>query len=152
LSMVALVTWIIPCSRTFEEDPLRVAILFTGYTNDTKRARLAVFKVTNQTNVRLKRWGCCSRERSDPPRRYASEYFAPSCILAPSQSEFITLPAPVSWAWGSWKVEFAFSPVGWRLRLSDWCWRAPDDLTRQVVPGRFWSPPSQRLQSLWIAE
>ena len=52
---LALVSSLFFASRPIS--PLRIEVLFAGYTNDTAGVRVAMFKVTNHSDMEVVRWG-----------------------------------------------------------------------------------------------
>lgn len=147
--MLAAILVALLCFSTRQKAVPRVTVSFTGYTNDAADARIASFKVTNHSNVKFRRWDFCHQETE---HYIASGDIAPTAYLAPGQSEVIQLPAHTNW--GTWKVKFFFTPVGWRLRISECLWQLPDGLLRRILPARLEGNPFdyQSAQSDWIHE
>jgi len=68
--VLILVVCVVPWTTMRHPAPLKVSVLFTGYTNDASGARLAVFQVWNESEIRMRRWGIYHVEvRGDAQRR-----------------------------------------------------------------------------------
>jgi len=148
-AMLAAILVALLCISTRQKAVLRVTVSFTGYTNDAAGTRIASFKVTNRSKVKVRRWYFCHQETE---RYIASGDIAPTAYLASGRSEVIQLPAPTNWE--TWRIKVFFSPVGWRLLISECLWQLPDGILRRILPARLEGNPFdyQCAQSDWIHE
>ena len=122
--------------------PLRVTVSFLGYTNDMTGARLAKFTVTNQSTVRIMRWGIFQTENKHQPGLGPLVSIGPDIFLMPEQSDIVVVPAATNE--GAWRAVFHFSRDDWQRKFSFW------SAGLSMIPSRFRRVPVQYGQSEWI--
>lgn len=88
LLLLALVTGIAIFSLLSPASRLKVTVLFAGYTNSPSGMRLAVFQITNHSDVTIRRWAVYHLESQDNPSlRLYSIQRGSHVLLAAGQSE-----------------------------------------------------------------
>ena len=108
---------------------LAVSVGFVGYTTNTFGSRFALFGITNGCTFPVRRLGCYNayeRRPLDPGSTYT---FGPNTILAPGQSELVTVPAPMLQREGPWRAAFLCQREGLSTKFRDWVnnsWFAPE--------------------------
>ena len=127
---------------------LPITASFLSYTNDTNGVRLAMFALTNHSDITIMRWDFYCPERQQQPGLLSTLHLGPKVFLAPGQSEVISVATPTNS--GVWRVGFHCSREGWRRRFSDWMGQGSGGLLHAVVPDRLLGIPTQRVQSDWI--
>ena len=128
--------------------PLPVTVSFTGFTNGISGQRFAVFVLTNQSSVIIKRWYVYElRGRSG---QFSTDLAKHEAHLRPGQSEMLLILPPTNYM--SWKVHFLCSRDDWRCRFSDWLGKGSGRPYRYLVPERLQGVPSQYVRSGWIEQ
>jgi len=122
--------------------PLRVTVSFLGYTNDMTGAPLAKFAVTNQSTVRIMRWGSFHTENQQQPGPGPLISIGPDIFLMPEQSDVVIVPAATNR--GAWRAVFHLSRDDWQRKFSFWT------SGLSLIPSRFRRVPVQYGQSEWI--
>jgi len=106
------VVWILTFPRTAKPS---VTVQFVGFTNDVAGAKRAVFRVSNDGQSRVFRWGLYRMQTSDSQQ---SPIVAPkSRYLDPGAAELMILD--VASFTNRWRAMFNFSPDSPHLRLSE---------------------------------
>lgn len=98
---------------------LAVSVGFLGYTN-TIVGRFAQFGITNECAFPVRRLGCYNvyeQQSLDPGVTYT---FGPTTILAPGQSELVTVLAPELKGEGPWRAALLCQREELSTKLRDW--------------------------------
>jgi hypothetical protein len=127
---------------------LPITVSFIGYTNVPKGERLAQFRIHNQSNVKVRRWGTFHPETQRNPGMLSTYHFAPNAFLDPGQMEIVSLSSPTNNE--AWRAVFNFSRDTKRLEFSDWMGTRSEGLVDQLLPLSFRGIPSQFVESEWI--
>ena len=96
--------------------PIKVAVAFSGFTNDMTGSRLAAFSVSNLGGVGLFRWPFYAIEESGGPSPVSPGSCGRGALLAPGQSSICLLPAPTNNI--PWRAVLNFSADNWRRKLA----------------------------------
>jgi hypothetical protein len=145
--LIALVVLVVAFALPRRAFVLPLTVSFLNYTNDTNGIRLAMFALTNRSDVTIRRWGFY-RPESQQPGLHPALHLGPNVYLAPGQSEFISIFRPTDRT--VWRAVFHCSREGWRSRFSDWMGQSSGGLIHAVVPARWQGVPLQSVQSDWI--
>lgn len=92
--------------------PLKVAVHFVGFTNDSVNTRMAVFAVTNLSRRTAWRWSGCIVE-GDGVR--TATFVGPSALLEGGATEVITFAAPTNLT--PWRATLLCAENDWRWKL-----------------------------------
>lgn len=125
---------------------LAVSVGFLGYATNTLGGRFARFGITNECTFPVRRLGCYNAYVQQPLDPGATYIFETNTVLAPKQSEMVTVPAPMLKNEGPWKAAFLCQREGLSTKLRDWVnssWFAPELRS---------SGPVDLSQSEWIAQ
>ena len=130
--------------------------IFLGYTNDPAQGRLALFRLSNSSPVRIQRdyfyaidyqsptgWICQFTQQfpSQGPRWFSRHGFGP--VLRPGKSEVVAVPAPSSQS--CWRISFPYVEAKNKvLRIAAEKFPSLQDhelLTHHdwAVPAKYWS-------------
>ena len=127
--------------------PLRFEVLFAGYTNDTAGARIARFRITNQSGVEVVRWGFYTIQAQQEAQVICPSTFKSCSFLAPGQSEVVTLQPPETK--GPWKASISCARRGLQVRWAFLSGRLPQRIC-DAIPERFRDVPKENFASDWI--
>jgi len=133
-------------TRTRSYPSLAVSVGFVGYTTNALGGRFARFGITNGCTFPVRRLGCYNAYEQQPLDPGATYTFGPNIILAPGQSELVTVPAPKLNSEGSWRAAFLCQREGLSTKWRDWVnssWFAPEIRS---------SGPVDLRQTGWIAK
>jgi hypothetical protein len=146
--LIALAVFVVVFALSRQTSALSLTASFLNYTNDTNGTRLAMFALTNHSDVTVRRWGFCRPESQKQTGFPPALQFGPDVFLTPGQSEVIAVAAPIKSE--VWKVAFHCSRDGWRRRFSDWMGQRSGGVIHAVVPHRWRGLPVQSVESDWI--
>ena len=128
--------------------PLPVTVSFAGFTNSISGQRFAVFTLTNQSSLTIKRWNVYElRGRSG---QFSTRLAKQEAHIPPGQSEVLLISPPTNYM--SWKVHFLCSRDGWRCRFDEWLGTGSGRPYRRFVPQRLQGVPSQYVRSDWVEQ
>jgi hypothetical protein len=97
---------------------MKVAVLFAGYTNDSRGTRLARLRVVNEGNVTIRRERMCVLETKQRSGLYpTSRFLGRRILLDPGESEVVEIPAIMNQ--GAWRAAFLCFPYGLKMQVSD---------------------------------
>jgi hypothetical protein len=111
------------CAVIFAELVLRpremkVAVLFAGYTNESRGTRLARLRVINEGNVTIRRLRMYILETKQQSRLYPdSRFLSRNVLLDPGESEVVAIPAITNQ--GAWRAAFLCFPYGLKMQVAD---------------------------------
>src|SRR5947208_1291292 len=110
LLLVCVIFW----NATPSAGPIKIAVAFSGFTNDVTGSRVAAFRVSNLGGVRLFRWPRYTIEESGGPSPASRGSCGDGAVLAPGESGICLLPAPTSNV--PWRAVLNFSTDNWRRK------------------------------------
>jgi hypothetical protein len=145
--VLILVVCVVAWKTMRDTTPLKVSVLFTGYTNDASGARLAVFQVRNESETRMRRWGVYHVEVRGDAQRRGPLFFGRNAFVAPGQSTVFTLPAYTNQV--AWRAALHCSRDGWQRAFSDFAGGLPPSVYR-FIPRKFQGVPVELVWSDWI--
>src|SRR6267378_4720618 len=93
--LIALVILVLAFALPRRASSLRITASFLSYTNDTNGIRLAMFALTNHSEVTIRRWGFYRPESQQQQGLRPALYLGPNVYLAPGKSEVISVATPV---------------------------------------------------------
>jgi hypothetical protein len=130
------------------DGPLPVTVSFTGFTNGTSGQRFAVFTLTNQSRLTIRRRSVYElRGRSG---QFSTRLTKQEAHIPPGQSEVLLISPPTNYM--SWKVHFLCARDGWRCRFDEWLGTGSGRPYRRFVPQRLQGVPSQYVRSDWVEQ
>lgn len=151
LALLALAAAVILWPATRPRPPLNVSVSFAGYTNDITGARLATFRVSNNSRVIIRRWGVFHPESKQQPRLLRTLNCGPAASLAPGQSEVIAVPTPTNQQ--PWRAVFDCTEYGLKMKIQDKIGPIGDGgLISRFRLYRLWLTPVQFVRSGWIED
>jgi hypothetical protein len=130
------------------EAPLPVTVSFTGFTNSISGQRFAVFTLTNQSSLTIRR--CSLYELRGRSGQFSACLAKQEAHIPPGRSEVLFISPPTNYM--SWKVHFLCSRDGWRCRFNDWLGAGSGRPYRYLVPERLQGVPSQYVRSDWVEQ
>ena len=139
LLLVCAIFW----DTTPSAGPIKIAVAFSGFTNDVTGSRLAAFRVSNLGGVRLFRWPLYAIEESGGPSRASRGSSGSGAVLAPGESSTCLLPAPTNNV--PWRAVLNFSDDNWRRKLA-----GLPPWVRGVLQSRSLSLPVTEGLSDWV--
>ena len=144
LATLAMLLW----AATHRASAINVTVAFAGYTNTASGVRLAAFRVTNASDMTVRRWaeydvGVKNERLPRLPRHFGQARF-----IAAGQSELYAVPAYTNQ--GNWRVMLYFSRADLRVSILDAEERVPPSVLR-FVPTGLQSVPSEPAWSDWIS-
>jgi len=142
--LLLLLVFAIFWNATPSAGPIKVAVSFSGFTNDLTSSRLAAFRVSNLRGVRLFRWPFYAIEESGGVSPASRGSYGRGAVLAPGQSSICLLPAPTNNS-VPWRAVLNFSADNWRRTfagLPPW--------VRGVLQSRSLSSPVTEELSDWV--
>jgi len=125
----------------------KVAVAFAGFTNDLSGAHLAVFQVTNQSDVTIRLSNEYHIEARGDDQRSDAHFFDRSATLTVGRAKIYMVPAYTNFE--EWRVAFYYVPDGWRWVAFDRARRLPLSMYR-FVPQSLKHVPFESLRSDWI--
>jgi hypothetical protein len=145
--VLILVVCVVAWTTTRHPAPLKVSVLFTGYTNDASGARLAVFQVRNESEIRMRRWGVYHVEVRGDVQRRGPLFFGRNAFVEPGQSTVFALPAYTNQV--AWRAALHCSRDGWQRSFSDFVGGLPPSIN-QLVPRKLQGERVELVWSDWI--
>jgi hypothetical protein len=123
--------------------PIKIAVAFSGFTNDVTGSRIAAFKVSNLGGVRLFRWPLYAIEESGAPSPASGGTYGRGTIIGPGKSSICLLPAPTNNV--PWRAVLNFSADNWRRKFAGLPPRV-----RSMLQSRSLSLPVTECLSDWV--
>jgi hypothetical protein len=140
--LLVLLVWVIFWRGA--RGPIKVAVVFRGFTNDVTGSRLAAFGVTNLGGGRVFRWPFYAIEQSGVGSATSREQLSSGLVLSPGQFSICLVPAPTNISL-PWRAVLHFSADNWRRKLAG----LPSPV-RGVLQFRGLSTPVTESLSDWI--
>lgn len=145
--ILVLAACVIACLTVRSEGSLNLTVSFTGYTNDGSGARLALFRLTNQSDTQIRRWGVYHVEVRGDAQRRGPLFHGRNAFVEPGHSTAFALPAYTNGV--AWRAALHCSRDGCRRSFSDFTGGLPLSIS-QFVPRRFQGVPVEIAWSDWI--
>jgi len=131
---------------------LKIAVVFVGFTNDVTGSRVAKFKVSNDSGVKVVRWGAYRIDMEKDGRVICPTTFNANSFLLPEQSEVVELYPPETK--GRWRVSIYCAEYGSRVKWGFFARRVPRRIS-EYIPERFlyYVPvPDDLFASDWVGQ
>jgi len=97
---------------------MKVAVVFAGYTNDSRGTRLARLRVVNEGKVPVRWLRQYTVETKQQSRFYPdTRFLSRNVLLVPGDSEVVAIPAITNQ--GAWRAAFLYFPCGWKMQVAD---------------------------------